>query len=145
MRIAALIFAIAGAAYLAWDVALTLRLGFSPGTWFMVLFAWAMLYQSYALFRARKGARWTALVSAAVFSLSSVYLAILVAEPPLPEGLSSIPVGHRPMLVALLAIAIAFGLAALFLAFAKPPRAAPKVDPDVPQAQPRSDAGPPAS
>ena len=145
MRIAALIFALAGSAYLGWDVVLTYRHGFGSGTWLMVLFAWAMLYEGYALFRARKGARWTALAGAVVLSLSSGYLAILVAEPPLPQGLSSIPVGHWPMLVTLLSVAAAFGLAAVLLAFAKPPRPDPTIDAAVASAGSRSDGGPPAT
>jgi hypothetical protein len=145
IRIAALIFALTGSAYLAWDVVLTLRHGFGSGTWLMALFAWAMLYEAYALFRARKGARWTALAGAVILSLSSGYLAILVAEPPLPQGLSSIPVGHWPMFVTLLAVAAAFGSAAVLLVFARPPRPDPPIDSAVAPAGSRSDVEPPAT
>ncbi len=145
MRIAALIFALAGSAYLGWDVVLTYRHGFGSGTWLMALFAWAMLYEAYALFRARKGARWTALAGAVVLSLSSGYLAILVAEPPLPQGLSSIPVGHWPMFVTLLVVAVLFGLAAVLLAFARPPRPDPTIDSAATSAASHSSGRPPAT
>ncbi len=145
MRIAALIFAIAGLAYLAWGVSLTLENGVHLGTWLMALFSWAVLYQSYALFRGKKGARWSALFTAVILSLTCVIIAVLVIQPSLPYGLSSIHVILWPMLGALAGLAVAFGLAAVLLALAKPPRPNPSLNTDVPYAGLRPRNGPPVS
>jgi len=145
MRIAALIFAIAGLAYLAWDVALTLEHGFRLATGLMALVAWAVLYQGYALFRAKKGARWGGIFTAAIFSLSSAFIVILIIQPPLPYGLSSIHASLWPMLGVLAAVSVAFGLVAVLLVLAKPPRPNLSLNADVPRAGLRPRSGPPVS
>jgi hypothetical protein len=145
MGIAALIFAIAGLAYLAYGVAFTLEHGLHLGTWLSALFAWAVLYQSYALFRAKKGARWSAMFMAVVISLSSAIIAVVVIQPWLPSGLSSIHISLWPMLGVLAGVTVAFALAAVLLAFAKPPRPNPSLNADVPCAALRARTGPPVS
>jgi len=101
---------------------LTLEYGVHLGTVLMALFALAVLYQSYALLRAKKGARWSAMFSAILFALTSAIILIVVIQAHLPSGISSIPTILWPMLGTLLAVTAAFGLAAVLLAIAKPPR-----------------------
>jgi hypothetical protein len=120
MRIAALVFSIFGLAYLAWDVSLTITRGIHLGTWFMAIVAAALLYQSYALFRAKKGARWSGIFIAIVIAVSCAYIAILLVSPSFPDRLLTVPAILRPTLGALIAGVLAFSVAAVFLAFARP-------------------------
>jgi len=117
MRIAATVFVIAGLGYLAWDVGLTLQNGIQLGTWLMGLFALALIYQGYALFRMKKGARWSGFASAAIVACSSAFFASVFVFPGFPETLYTMPSDVLPMFGAFVAVAVAFAAAALLIAF----------------------------
>jgi hypothetical protein len=87
MRVAAAVFMVGGLAYLALDVGLMLSAGFHLGNLFMGLVALAVIYQGYALFQMKKGARWTGFITAAVIACSSGYIASVLVAPGFPETL----------------------------------------------------------
>src|SRR5689334_18335356 len=119
MQIAAFVFIISGAAFLALNLAFALNNGISFGNLFMALFASALLYQGYALFKSKKGARRAAILVAAVIATSCAYMVSILATPFL-NNLSSIPASIWPMLCALLVVTAVFAVTAAILVFAKP-------------------------
>ena len=134
LRIAALIFVVAGLAYLSWDFALTLAHGFRSGTLFMGLVSLVLIYQGYALFVRKRGARWSGLISAVIVAASCTYIASQFVLPPLPESIYLMPSDVQPVFFIVAAIAVAFAVAAALIGFSKPGRPNPAVNTDAPPA-----------
>jgi hypothetical protein len=120
MRIAAVIFGIAGTAYLGCDVWLTMTYGVRVGTWLMALFALGLLFQGYGLLRAKKGARLGGLISAIIIAGAAAIIASLFAFPDFPNSFYTFGLMEIwPMLGALMAVAVAFTVAAALIATSK--------------------------
>jgi len=123
MRVAASIFLVAGLAYLGWDIRLTIAGGVRLGTWLMGLFAAALLYQAYALFFVKPGARLGGIVSSSALAICFAVIAYLLVAPHFPQSLYSLPTDILPMFTAVVLVSLAFAVAAILLVLTK--RAAP--------------------
>ena len=117
MRIAAAIFGIAGTGYLGWVAWLVLAHEAHADTWLRGLFALALLVLGYALWHRLKGARLGGLIAAVVLAGAAIIMAVLLVLPDPPYALS-LP-NAWPIFGALLAVAIAFTVAAAIIATSK--------------------------
>jgi len=113
-KVAAFIFALAGVAYLTWDISLAVSSGVRIGSWLVALVSGALLYQSYSLFRARPRARLYGMISAAALAASFWGIVALIAPPP-STPLSVVPVELWSTLAAVASVAFAFSIAFAFL------------------------------
>lgn len=89
MRFAAIIFLISGLAYLGWDLSLVISRRVSIGAMVMAVFAGALLYQAYELFKNKPGARWRAIIGAGAIAIGSGFIgfiAFLYVLPPLAQN-----------------------------------------------------------
>ena len=145
LRIAALIFLVTGLAYLAWDAALTLAHGVRAGTLFMALVSVALIYQGYALFVTKTGARLSGLISAVIVAGTCAYIASQFILLPLPQSIFLMPSDVQPVFFGVAAVAVAFAVAAALIAFSKPWRPNPAVNSDAPPAGLRPRGGPPVT
>jgi hypothetical protein len=120
MQIAAAVFGIAGTAYLGWCAWLTLTHGVRVGTWLMALFALALLFQGYGLLQAKNGARLGGLISAIIIAGTATIIATLFAFPAFPNSFDTFSLTEvSPVFGALVAVAIAFTVAAVLIATSK--------------------------
>ncbi|HVS26751.1 MAG TPA: hypothetical protein VHE58_05570 [Burkholderiales bacterium] len=115
MRTAAAIFLVFGFAYLAWDISLIVAHGVQLGSGLMVVFAAAVLYQGYALWKRDPRVRWSALVSAVAIAGTCAYIASVFIASPFPESLLHLPGEVLPLFGSVVALSIAFGVASVVL------------------------------
>ena len=109
MKVAAVIFAVAGLAYLAWDVVLIASGGGPIGSLLMAILAAALLAQSYELFRARPRARMHALISAGALSLGAAGVAAILVSTSWP--ITSMPAQGWVLLGMPIGLMLVFGIA----------------------------------
>jgi hypothetical protein len=119
MRIAASIFMTAGLAYLGWGVALAISSGVRLGTWLMALVGGALIYQGYALFLSKPGARLAGIISSLALTACFAVVACLLVAPTFPQDPFNVPAEVLPTLGATILVAVAFAAAALLLFLAK--------------------------
>jgi hypothetical protein len=115
MKFAASIFALAGCAYLAWDVVLSFSVGPRVGSLLMAAFAIALLVQAYSLFRVRPRARQYGLFSAAVLTACFFGIVAIFVATAWPFAISDVPAETVSLFALVAGIAVAFGLAFIFL------------------------------
>jgi hypothetical protein len=115
VRTAAVIFLIFGVGYLAWDISLIFAHGVQLGSGLMVVFAAAVLYQGYALWKRDLRVRWSALVSALAIPGTCAYIASIFSASPFPQSLLHLPGEVLPLFGTFVALSIAFGLASVVL------------------------------
>jgi hypothetical protein len=130
MRFAAIIFLIAGLAYLGWLLNLVITHRVSIGATIMVIFAGALLYQAYELFKKKPGARWPAIVSAGAIAIASGYIASVFVLPPLAQNLFELPAGVWPVFGAAAVVCISFSAVVAVLALTNTSRPNKTLNPD---------------
>lgn len=111
MKIAAVIFAIAAIAYLAWGGVLLSTGGLKINLLFMAIFGGALLAQSYSLFRSMPKARIYGLISSGTLFCCTAIVATIILLPAQPLGVSEWPQEFRLTVGLAVTMTAAFGLA----------------------------------
>ena len=130
MRFAAIIFLISGLAYLGWLLSLVISHRVSIGAMVMVVFAGALLYQAYELFKNKSGARWRAIIGAGAIAIASGYIASVFVLPPLAQHLFEFPTEVWPVFGGAAIVCIAYSAVVVVLALTKTSRPNKALNPD---------------
>ena len=115
MRFAGIVFLISGLAYLGWDLSLVISQRASIGSMVMTVFAGALLYQAYALFKNKPGARWGAILSATVIAIASGYVASVVVLPPGGQNLLELPAAVWPAFGGAITVCVVYTVVVVLL------------------------------
>ena len=130
MRFAAIIFLISGLAYLGWDLSLVISHRVNIGAMVMAVFAGALLYQAYELFKNKSGARWRAIISAGAIAIASGYIVSAFVLPPLAQNLFEFPAEVWPMFGGAVIVCIAYSAVVVVLVLTKTSRPNKALNPD---------------
>lgn len=119
MKFSAFVFLASGLAYLVWGLSVTITYGVGFGSVPMALFAAALLYQAYDLFRNKPGAGWRGIISSSVIFMAAVYIASVFILPGFPQILLEFPAEVWPVFGTAVIVSVAHAAVVVLLAVGK--------------------------
>lgn len=102
----------------------------SIGAMVMAVFAGALLYQAYELFKNKPGARWRAIIGAGAIAIGSGFIASLFVLPPLAQNFFEFPAEVWPVFGGAAIVCITYSTVVVVLVLTKTSRPNKALNPD---------------